>query len=204
MKKLNIGIILIFLVIVFLSIYLINEEKYENQDKKNVEAICREYIKLHSKYFMLEEEYRDINKVISNEEYNKYLDGIRKEILVYVSSERVDYTFERYKEILDEQLDGRYILKQYDRNITEIISYKIDGEYINVTFMVEYFISKDNRLIAQKNESTGRYYGEITSKVGKTKLFQYMIFKKIGNEYKVVVDTTQTFHSKDLLNDFDK
>lgn len=188
MKKINYGVVLIIILIIFLTLIVFRYNEIDKKDKKNIQKTCVDYLYLHSRLSMLDEEYRDINKVISDKEYNNYLNKVKYEISQYVVNEKVDYIFEKYKKSLDLQLDGKYILKKYENVFIDIQEFSSDGTYIYVCLNIIKKIEKDNRLLALKNEKNGRYEGDITSTTINDKSLSWLVLKKEDGNYKVFID----------------
>lgn len=201
MKKINFGVVFIAILVIVLFVITTIESTQKIKEKENVTNIIKEYLSLHTKYFMLDEEYRSIDKVIGNDEYNKYLTKIKNEVSKYVLYDRIDYTFNKYKSVLDTQLDGKYIIKNCSKEFLDIKEFSFDGNYIFVLFDEIIKIDKDNRLLGVKSDKTGRYEGQIKSTIYSFISQEYIVLEKIDNEYKVVYDMTMFVNPETMPSD---
>jgi len=186
MKRVNLGILAIFITVLVLTCYIVIGELSKTKDKDKIKEICIQYLKIHNKYSVLEEKYRDINNNIQTGDYEKYLTNMRIELSEYVLSENLQDIYETYKSNLDSQITGKYIVKKYSRELQDISRYKYELPYITINLDLILNIATEERLNAVKDEKTNKYIGEISMDTKTNRLNDTIIFKKIDANYKIV------------------
>ncbi len=187
MKKINFGIILILLTFIFLTLFIITDEMSKSKDKKNVKEIFKEYLNTYNKYSMLEKEDRNIDKNIDTNEYNKYLSQMKQDLSKYVSDDKLNDIYEIYKQRLDKQFYGKYMLKEYDKQLMDVVEYSFYDSYISVTLDLNMTMNRDERIASTRDEKTNKYDGKVTNVSTTQRIMELIVFKKIGNEYKIVM-----------------
>jgi hypothetical protein len=187
MKKINFGIVLILLTFIFLTLFIITDEMSKSKDKKNVKEIFKEYLNTYNKYSMLEKEDRNIDKNIDINEYNKYLSQMKQDLSKYVSDDKLNDIYEIYKQRLDKQFYGKYMLKEYDKQLMDVVEYSFYDSYISVTLDLNMTMNRDERITSTRDEKTNKYDGKVTNVSTTQRIMEFVVFKKIGNEYKIVM-----------------
>lgn len=187
MKKINLGIVCLIMVIFCLTSYIIYDESVKNDDKENIKKVLTSYMKTYNQFSSFESKYQDINKKIDINYYNDYLKDMKKGLSEYVLEEKQDKIFEIYKKRVDKQYLGNYMYKKYNKEFIDVVEYNFNEDLIYVTFEVEATIDRDERVNAVMNYDSNRYEGIVTNTSTKTKLVELIIFKKVGNEYKIVM-----------------
>jgi len=187
MKRINFGIVLILLTFIFLTLFAISDEMSKAKDKENVKEIFIEYLNTCNKYSMLEEENRNIDKNINTNEYNVYLSQMKQDLSKYVSDDKLNDIYEIFKQRLDKQFYGKYMMKEYDKQLMGIVEYSFNDSYISVTLDLNMTMDRDERVISTRDDKTNRYQGKVTNVSTTQRIIEFMVFKKIGNEYKIVI-----------------
>ncbi len=194
MKKYNIGIILIVLTIIFFTIFVIVENKIKEDDMEDALEYIKEYYKLQNKYALLPDGYRDIEKQMPKEEYDKYLAEMKNELSEYVADSQIDVVYSFYKKRLDYQYKGKKVYNQYE--ITDIEYHNFDKRsriedgiiYVYITYKRKtMFDSRESEII---DENIDRYIGNVTKNNGRLdEIGTLIILKKMDNEkFKILYD----------------
>jgi hypothetical protein len=128
LRKINKGFILTILVLIALAIYLVQLEIQRNEEKPEIEKVCKEYIELVNKY----SNFQDVD--ISTEEKEKeYISKIREEIKPYLIDN--EYVLDSQSENLLYNLENAVSqkVKTKVRKIEKIKKYVFDGNEVTVT-----------------------------------------------------------------------
>lgn len=128
LRKINKGFILTILVLIALIIYLVQLEIQRNEEKPEIEKVCKEYIELVNKY----SNSQDVD--ISTEEKEKeYISKIREEIKPYLIDN--EYVLDSQSENLLYNLENAVSqkVKTKVRKIEKIKKYVFDGNEVTVT-----------------------------------------------------------------------
>lgn len=194
MKKINIGILLTILAIIVFTIFMIIDSKNKEMEVEKAKKFATEYLKASDKYMLMPEGYRDIEKQMDEDEYNKYLLEVRNEMSKYILDTALDFNYNYRKTALDEQYRGKLMYKEYE---TEIISYNYDkfsdvktemkGDCVILIYNFNRKITADRRESPTFDPNTNRYVGTIKSVEGIESYQDYIVVKKVENgEYKVL------------------
>lgn len=189
MKKINLGVLLIIVTLVILIIYIYNEEKITDIDKKNIEKTYNEYVLINNKYYLLQQENRNINSKLNLniDKYNEYLLKMKNELSEYVLDSRLEDVYSIYKNNLDDQVAGKYLINEYNKEFKSIREYNKNGPYISVVLDVILKINRDERINPVIDNVSNMYNGKITNLSITLKGMEFLVFKKIENKYKIVI-----------------
>ncbi len=187
-RKINKGLILTIIVLIVLTAYLVGLESFRNSQKENIKKACVDYIELKNSYAMLPEEYRTVNKDISTDELNKYIDTIKKDLSTHVISNDNVLNLETnsIKSSLQSQIDSKNIITSYDKKIVDINSYSFEGD--QVTVVLNNFYEKEVETILEKtfDEATKSYINKTDKSKTSANTQDTIILKNESNEWKVV------------------
>ena len=117
LKKINKGFILTVIVLILLSIYLSNQEKAKETDKKEISQKCEQYIDFTNKYAVLPEDMQALTKEISNTELEKYKNEIKQELKKQMieNEQAVDLQYQILTSILENNIKKDSIVTQISR-----------------------------------------------------------------------------------------
>ncbi len=203
MKKINIGIVLIIITIILFIIFVIVDSNIKKEDMEKAFKFITDYIDFKQKYVLLPEEYRDMEKLMPEEEYEKYLEEVKEKLSKYVLDTQLDYEFKFYKDMLDKQYKGGIEYKEYQINNLDFTQYSdSSGNMDNINNIVgDNFIIKvryELRIVGRKRKilttidaDTSRYVGTI-EEMGNISNFTGIpiVLKKMRDgKFKVVLDT---------------
>jgi hypothetical protein len=187
MKKINFGIVLIVIVLVFLTIFVVYDESSKIHEKDNIKETLKGYLDIYNKYSMLKESDRNIDNIIDANQYNDYLQQMKQDLSKYVSNDKIDKIYEQYKQRLDQQFAGLYIMKEYNKKLVNIVEFTFNESYVSIIVDLNMTINRDERAVSTKNEKTSRYEGKVTNLTTTQRVNELIVLKKIGNEYKVIM-----------------
>lgn len=92
LKKMNRGFLLLIVCLVAVAIYLITSGIIQSKDKKEIVALCEEYIQVELTYSILPEEYREDPSSMSTEELEVLLDAMKTDITSYYVDNEATYS----------------------------------------------------------------------------------------------------------------
>lgn len=177
-RKINKGVILTILVLIALTIYLVGLESFRNSQKENIKKACEEYIELRNKYAMLPEEYRTVNKKISEQELNKHMETVKNDLRSKVISNDnvLNLEVKSIKNNLQNQIDTKEIITSYDKKVVDVKSYLFEGDQVIV--VLNNFYEKEVETTLENNSD---------KKINNSSNSQDTItLKKENNDWKVV------------------
>ncbi|MDD3303691.1 MAG: hypothetical protein PHP54_02105 [Clostridia bacterium] len=187
MKKINIGIVLIVLVLALLTVYIINEEKTKEQDKEGTLAFVNEYFKVYNKYSVLEKKDRVLDKEIDEVEYNNYINQMNKDLSAYIAPEKQKSLLNQYKTRLDNQIIGKYMMYEYIKDIIRVEQYIFHEDYLSLWLKTKITVDRDNREFPILDKESKKYIGEVKKEKGEEYSYELVTLKKIDKmEYRVV------------------
>lgn len=187
MKKINLGVVLIIITLITLTTYIIYDENSKAKDRENIKSFLDEYFVLCNKYYMLEKEARNIDKVPDVNEYNKYLSELKSDLSKYVLDSKLNDIYNVYKQRLDKQFYGQYMINEYNIEINGVIEDNFKDSYISVVLDSNFTINRDERVNSTIDKDTGRYEGRIRNLSTTTRRINFIVLEKIGSEYKIVM-----------------
>ena len=187
MKKINLGVVLIIITLITLTTYIIYDENSKAKDRENIKSFLDEYFALHDKYSMLEKEARDIDKVPDINEYNKYLSEMKNDLSKYILDNKFNDIYDVYKQRLDKQFYGQYIINEYSTKIKGIVEDNFKDSYISVVIDTNFTLDRDERVSFTMDENTGRYEGRVRNLSTNKNYPKLIVLEKIGSEYKIVL-----------------
>lgn len=191
MRKINIGIFFMILSIIIFLFYMKIDRKNKKEEFERAKAFVNEYIKLVNKYTLLPKEYRDIDKAMNEEEYNKYLSEMKEELSKYILESQRDYLLETYEKTLEYQYKGRIMYIDYDVEPVYNVNYKIVNGILSIDIEENIKTKVDERQAPTIDSETGRYMGKVKHFEGIGTLPKLFMLKKDENgEYKVILYLT--------------
>ncbi len=186
MRKINFGIILIVLAIILIVLYSINEYNTMESDKITSLEFIKKYFNVYNKYSVLEKEDRNIDKDMDMDKFNLYISNMNDELSNYILDSSQDTILEQYKNRLDDQIKGKYMFHEYNKEIIEVSKYTFDKNYIYILLKIKITVNKEKRLYPTFNQITNRYTGEIAEQIGEEYGNEILYLKKMSsNNYKV-------------------
>lgn len=195
MKKINIGIVLIVLFLIGIVINLIYVEKQKEEDKVKGLEFVKEYFEVYNKYSVLEKEDRVLDKKIDLVKYNNYTNKMNNELSNYLYEQRKDFILQEYRKRLDNQINGKYMMYEYIKEIIGVDSYQINGEYILMWLNIKVTVDKDNRENPIYDNEEKRYTGKVKKQKGVDSNKEIILIKRVSkNEYKVVYHTIMDYN----------
>lgn len=191
LKKINKGFILTVIVLILLSIYLINQEKAKETEKKEISQKCEQYIDFTNKYAVLPEDMQVLKQEISNTELEKYKNEIKQELKKQMieNEQAVDLQYQILTSILENNIKKDSIVTQISRRMIDKPQYVFDGDQVQVIFQSR--ISITEKYLENDND---------TEEDAKTRNTTYMTqndqinLQKVDGEWKIVYSNLQ-FHS---------
>lgn len=216
LKKINKGLVLTVIVLFILVIYLINVEITRKKEKPEIERLCKEYVNMIDRYFVMpekasnlythEERQEKANEIKGNIEkaLAERKTGIEADLKKFMINN--DKAIQIQKNVIEDLIDtqkdaANEIVTSYDREITKIKKYKFDGEQVivtfdtNTTYEKKYLSLDDNTLEYKeetKKETLNGFDESITLKKedGKWKVaYASLSYENLNDKY--VSDTTQ-------------
>jgi hypothetical protein len=187
MKKNNFGVVLIIITLITLTTYIIYDENSKSKDRENIKSLMDKYFVVCNKYYMLEKEARNIDKVSDVNEYNKYLSEMKRDLSKYILDSKLNDIYDVYKQRLDKQFYGQYMINEYNIEINGTIEDNFKDSYITVVLDSNFTINRDERVNFTMDKNTGRYEGRVRNLSKTTKFINFIVLEKIGNEYKIVM-----------------
>lgn len=187
MKKINFGVVLIIITLITLTTYIIYDENSKAKDRENIKSFLDKYFVVCNKYYMLEKEARNIDKVPDVNEYNKYLSEMKRDLSKYILDSKLNDIYDVYKQRLDKQFYGQYMINEYNIEINGIREDNFKDPYISVVLDSDFTINRDERVDFTMDKSTGRYEGRVRNLSTTTKFSNLIVLEKIGSEYKIVM-----------------
>ena len=193
LRKINLGLILTIIVVVAVAIYSINVETNRSKEKENIKKACEEFIDLTSKYAMLPEQKQDLNKKITEQELNEYINeiekGIKEQMINNESAIEIQATILE-SELLN-QIETENLATKFEREILKISSYSFDGDQVTVAFKDE--VNKDVKY--KTNNGYDEFGNEIKKEESKNNSFvnegETITLQKIDDKWKVVYANLQ-------------
>lgn len=193
LRKINIGLILTIIVVAAVAIYSVNVEVERNKEKDNIKATCEEFIKLTSKCAMLPEEYQDLNKTVTEEQFNTYVEDVTKSLKEKMidNDEAVNIQKTILEAELANQIASKNVVTKFERNITKINSYAFDGDQVTVTFKGN--LDRNIKYLANNgyNEDGTEIKKEETKPSSIETTSETITLQKIDNTWKVVYSNLQ-------------
>lgn len=204
MKKINLGIVLIILILLGTVGYLVYEKDSKKGYKDKFKAFVNEYLKVYNKYALLYEEDRDIDKIIDKSKYDEYKEEMKQELDKYLidDEELRNKIYDSYVKRIDEQIEGKYVYNKDEKSICEennkenpynnmlksleMVYYK---DYMIVTLLLKDDVNKVARISEIYNKETGKYEGDTKTQVGIGYIPEHLVLKEIKGELKLVVHT---------------
>ena len=188
LRKINLGLILTIIVVAAVAIYSVNVELNRNKEKENIKKACEEFIDITNKYAMLPEQKQDLNKKITEQELNDYINEIEKGLKEKMVDN--DSAIEIQATILESELLNQIatenIATKFEREILKISSYSFDGDQVTVSFK-----DKVNKDVKYK---TNNGYDELGNEIKKEESknisfgneYETITLQKVDNTWKVV------------------
>ncbi len=187
MKKINLGIILIIICLVGVSVHLIVLDKQKEKDKLLALEFTKKYFELYNKYSVLEPKDRILDAQVDHEKYNSYVDNMSSELSNYFSDLRKEYLIMVYKKRLDDQINGKYMIYEYNKEIKEVEKCYFNGSYITFILKVKSKIDKDIKENATFDIKSKRYVGRLEKQNINTYVRETLCIEKIADgKYKIV------------------
>ena len=198
LKKINKGFILTVIVLILLSIYLINQEKAKETDKKEISQKCEQYIDFTNKYAALPEDMQVLKQEISNTELEKYKNEIKQELKKQMieNEQAVDLQYQILTSILENNIKKDSIVTQISRRMIDKPQYVFDGDQVQVTFQSR--ISIEEKYLENDND---------TEEDAKTRNTTYMTqndqinLQKVDGEWKIVYSNLQFYSNKEYYTE---
>ena len=186
MKKINVGVIfLIIIIICYISFFVLKGIEQE-KDKENIQKFLKEYYGVYNKYSVLPEEDRVLDKEIDKEKYNEYLAQMRRDLDKFLIPENKEELYKIYEERLNKQVNGEYMFYVYNKEIYNIFQYDFSVNCVRVNCMVKVTVDRDKKISPIFDEDTGKYIGTIKKQKGIDYQPEGFILKKVNGEYKIV------------------
>lgn len=192
-KKINIGLILTIIVVIAVTIYSINVEVKRNKEKENIKTACEEFIKTTGEFLVLPEEYQKLNKKVTQQELEKYMEkvqnGLKQKMIDNKSALEIQ-TIILQSEI-EEQISSEHIVTKFEREILKINSYLFDGNQVTVTFKGK--VNKDIKtlVIDGYDENLNETKKEETKNSSFNTEQETITLQKIDNTWKIVYSDLQ-------------
>ena len=198
LKKINKGFILTVIVLILLSIYLSNQEKAKETDKKEISQKCEQYIDFTNKYAVLPEDMQALTKEISNTELEKYKNEIKQELKKQMieNEQAVDLQYQILTSILENNIKKDSIVTQVSRRMIDKPQYVFDCDQVQVTFQSR--ISIEEKYLENDND---------TEEDAKTRNTTYMTqndqinLQKVDGEWKIVYSNLQFYSNKEYYTE---
>lgn len=198
LKKINKGFILTVIVLILLSIYLSNQEKAKETDKKEISQKCEQYIDFTNKYAVLPEDMQVLKQEISNTELEKYKNEIKQELKKQMieNEQAVDLQYQILTSILENNIKKDSIVTQISRRMIDKPQYVFDGDQVQVTFQSR--ISITEKYLENDND---------TEEDAKTRNTTYMTqndqinLQKVDGEWKIVYSNLQFYSNKEYYTE---
>ncbi len=189
LKKLNIGLILTIIVVAAVTIYSVNVEITRKKEKENIKTACEEFIKTTSKSVILPEEYQKLDKKVTDEELEKYVEEVQKNLKEKMidSNSAIEIQTTILQSELEEQITSENLVTNFEREILKINSYSFDGDQVTVTFKGK--VNKDIKTLVN--------YGLDSEKKEETKNSSFdteqetITLQKVDNTWKIVYSDLQ-------------
>lgn len=189
LKKLNIGLILTIIVVAAVTIYSVNVEITRKKEKENIKTACEEFIKTTSKSVILPEEYQKLDKKVTQEELEKYVEEVQKHLKERMidSNSAIEIQTTILQSELEEQITSENLVTNFEREILKINSYSFDGDQVTVTFKGK--VNKDIKTLVN--------YGLDSEKKEETKNSSFdteqetITLQKVDNTWKIVYSDLQ-------------
>lgn len=187
MKKINLGVVLILITLITLTTYIIYDENSKAKDRENIKSFLDEYFVVCNKYYMLEKEARNIDKTPDVNEYNTYLSELKSDLSKYVLDSKLNDIYDIYKQRLDKQFCGQYMINDYNIEINGVIEDDFKDSYISVVLDSTFTINRDERVNSTIDKNTGRYEGRVRNLSTTIRSINFIVLEKIGGEFKIVM-----------------
>lgn len=173
MKKINFGIVLIVITLILFILFVI----YEYKQKDKIKEVYNNYLTFHNKYSNLD----NCNCNDDTKKYDNYLAKMKQDLSYFVLSSSLDEIYGQYKDRLDKQFLKKFTVKEYEQTFIDFYSYKTDNSNIYVT-------AKNKRVnnISKNTQLNSEIVTNKSSVLKTLNIDEYIIFKKVGNDYKIV------------------
>ncbi len=133
LAKINRGVILTVVVLLGVAAYLIGLEVMHSSARKEIGALCEEYVQAELGYHMLPEEYRGATPGMTEAELDSYIAQMKEDLTpYYVNNEQTyQYLFSSLEQSLRNQAQGYDVTYELTKDImqTEIT---FDGDKARV------------------------------------------------------------------------
>lgn len=172
LRKLNRGFLLFIILVIVVAIYLIINGISHKEDKKEIIAICEEYIPKEVAYGMLPEQYREDGNSMPSEQVVNYIDQMKEDLTSYYANE---INYENLIEYLEKNINslskGEYIVTKYEKTIKNIETITFNGDTARVSIV-----------------SNTTYHSE-DIKSDDVQIDDYIVFQKINGKWKITSTT---------------
>ncbi len=151
LKRIGLGIAVIVLLVVF--VYLVYYFLIIRAKKNEVKDIAINYVTMSNTMFILPKEYQDNPQLISKSEVEKLRRTISDVIDQYILKESTLYNQESsvYFDIVQDQIQGAYLIKDAQMKDIKNIEVKIDRDEASVSFDASLCETiKENNEVSQK------------------------------------------------------
>lgn len=184
LKKINIGLLLTIITIIFVVSYCIHVENTRKAAKEDIMNACNSYIDAMDKYAYLPEEYRVIGIKRADVNLDNYNNELEAELEKHTSTKGVASIEKNIlSQIVETQLmDTSSIVVDFDRKISKISAIQFSGNQVTVTFNSRITVKKKYMDIDLEN-------GEETEKIKEINhdaASESITLEKIGNDWKVI------------------
>lgn len=187
-KKVNLGAILLIILLIVIAIYVSVTEISRKKDKIKIANECKKYLSFEAEYTMLPEEYQTLDKIISKEEYTKYLNNVREELgkVIIQDDNILNINFKDINNSLDQEKTGTHVTIGKSREILKINGYKFKGD--EVTVYIEDLLKKDVKQLVNPtwNDKLKIYEGEENINKVSNKVEDTIVLKKQDSEWKIM------------------
>ena len=163
-KKMNRGLIFLFILIIATIIYLVIAGIIDSSNKKEIVKLSQEYLQAEMNYHILPEEYRENGTEMPDEEVDEFIDEMKNELSKFYVDNKSSYEnlFEYMESDIRDMSNGILIVTNYEKVVQRITDVNFDNNKATATLVC------------------------LTSYNGKT--FQtndYLAFQKINDEWKL-------------------
>lgn len=187
-KKVNIGAVILVILLIVIAIYISVTEISRGKDKIKITNECKKYLEFESKYTMLPEEYRTLDKIISKEQYNNYLNSAKEDLgkVIIQDDDILNINFKAINNSLDQEKTGTHVTIGKSREILKINGFKFKGD--EVTVYIEDLLKKDVKQLVNPiwNDELKIYEGEENINKVSGKVEDTIVLKKQGSDWKIM------------------
>ena len=134
LKKINKGIILSIIVLIILIIYNVTLQIGRNQEKVEIEEVCKQYLAFEDKYTVLPKEYQSFTNKIPEEKLKQYKEEMSKELKKVIVSDNNIYELQKtvIEDKLDEQVNSNKIFASKNSKLVDITKYEFQDDQVTV------------------------------------------------------------------------